>query len=73
MSRAQPIDRFRLLVSLDRAAVRRLEGNGAAVDGDLVICPAGTTFHVTQGLMALRFWDTDEVIVFPERDVVRMN
>lgn len=68
--RKQPIDRFRLLVSLTRSTERKLEDLGAAVDGGLVILPAGTTFHVVQGLMALRFWDTEEVVVFPERDVV---
>lgn len=67
---AETIDRLRLLRPLGRAAVRRLEGNGAAVSGSIVICPAGTTVERVQGMVVLRFWEADEqVIVFPEGDV----
>lgn len=63
-----PINRFRLVEALDRSAERRLEDHGAAVEGTLVICPAGTTYHVVQNLVALRF--DEGVIVFHEDDVI---
>lgn len=67
---AEVIDRLKLLRPLGRAAVHRLECNGAAVSQDIVICPAGTTAERVQGMVVLRFWEADErVIVFPEDEV----
>lgn len=66
----QTIDRLRLKRPLSKSAIFRLECNGAPVDGDVVICPAGTTFEVTQGMVVLHFWEAFEpVLVFPQEDV----
>lgn len=64
------VDRLILKRPLSKSAIFRLECNGAPVDGTVVICPAGTTFELVQGMVVLHFWEAFEpVLVFPQEDV----
>jgi hypothetical protein len=67
----QLVDRVILSGPLSRAARFRLDCNGAPIDGDTIICPAGTQVEETEGLIVLHFWDAEEPTVILTPDMVR--